>query len=145
MSTSALKILWVHDEFDGPTNGLAEYNGNKVWFRKIAESDNFELLQLDTELIEKLEINHKAYCEITGRPLLHGDPLILKRKPQTVKMDFSKAIPEGEDGIDMRKRVLLTTVTHNHSYDPTEVDGPVIVTVKSEDFTNFSVPRRIQT
>jgi len=26
------KILWVQDDFDGPINGIAEYNNEKLWF-----------------------------------------------------------------------------------------------------------------
>jgi hypothetical protein len=32
---SHIKILWVQDEYDGPMNGLAEYNGRNVWFSRL--------------------------------------------------------------------------------------------------------------
>lgn len=32
---SQAKILWVQDDFDGPVNGVVEYNGEKLWFARV--------------------------------------------------------------------------------------------------------------
>lgn len=34
---SKVKILWVQDENNGPVNGLAEYNGEKLWFSRTTD------------------------------------------------------------------------------------------------------------
>ncbi|CAH6420091.1 Hypothetical protein HVR_LOCUS1095 [uncultured virus] len=147
---SLVKILWVHDDFDGPVNGLAEYKGEKVWFERIylssEEERTYNLKKVDSLYIEDiLERNHAAYCEQTGAPLNHGDPLKMKRKIQMVnKVDLTKIIPKGEDSVEVTQRVLSNTKKFTHSYDPQNIPGEIFTTIKQGQFSNYLVPRRIE-
>jgi len=147
---NSVKILWVHDDFDGPINGLAEYKGEKVWFSRslIPTTENevrmYSLIKLDPEMLSSVEENHVAYCKETGSPFHHGDPIRIKGKTKVVKMDLSKIIPEGEDGVDTTQRVLANIKIYNHSYDPQQIYGEFITKIKETDITNYFVPRKIE-
>jgi hypothetical protein len=159
-----MKILWVHDDFEGPMNGLGDYQGEKVWFsrslipvtisstdvpiEKNGDSDVqsmrvYALTRLSAELLSNIEENHVAYCNQTGAPFNHGDPIKIRRKTQINKMDLSKIIPEGEDGIDATHRTLTHVKVYNHTYDAQSIFGEYVTTIKESDITNYFVPRRV--
>lgn len=147
----SVKILWVHDDFNGPMNGLAEYEGEKVWFDRVSneeqsEERSYTIKRVDATLIEcVLEPDHKDYCEIIGAPLKHGDPIKVKRSRQMVtKMDIASAIPPGEESLEVQPRVLSQTKRFVHRYDPQCLPGEIITTIKESQFTNYFVPRRIE-
>lgn len=157
-----LKILWVHDDFDGPVNGLALYHGEKVWFARtqlpfIVESPDqplvkteeptriYNLTRINPIHLELIEDDHIAYCQETGAPLCHGDPLIIKSRPQVLRPDLKQIIPEGEDSIELKPTVrsILSVKQYSHQYDPNVIDGEFVCAVKETDFSNFNVPRRV--
>lgn len=113
------RILWVQDDYEGPMNGLVEYNGEKLWFSRqvtpkivsstevpppepVNESDNNEdekqkclnriytLVRLSPEHMELIVKNHERYCAETGNPLNHGEPIIMRRKSNMIKRPQSK-------------------------------------------------------
>jgi hypothetical protein len=157
-----LKILWVHDDFDGPVNGLALYNGEKVWFTRvqlpfIVESPDealvkveepvrtYNLSRLSPDDLKFVEDNHLTYCQETGAPLNHGDPMIIKSRATVVRPDLKEVIPEGQDSIEVETemRTLISVKQYHHRYDPNQVDGEFICCVKETDFINYRVPRRV--
>lgn len=159
----SVKILWVHDEFEGPMNVLAEYKGEKVWFNRVdtralpsvvsstdvpvpSEGRTYTLKRIDPNYLERvLEHNHKGYCEETGAPLFHGDPTKIRKRVKTInKMDIAKAIPPGEETLEVTQRTLSSVKKFEHIYDPLCVPGEVITTVKEMDFVNYLVPHRIE-
>lgn len=160
-----IKILWVHDDFEGPMNGLAEYEGEKLWFSRsvvpitisstdvpVGENESSEvpsmrvyaLTRLTPEFLSRIEENHVAYCNQTGAPFYHGDPIKIRKIPQITKMDLSKIIPEGEDGIDTTQRPLAQIKVYNHTYDPQNIFGEYVTTIKETDIINYFVPRRLE-
>jgi len=160
-----IKILWVHDDFEGPMNGLAEYQGEKMWFSRslipiaisstdvpVGDSETCEsrsmrvyaLTRLTPETLCRVEENHVAYCNETGSPFNHGDPIKIRRRKQMVKMDLSKIIPEGEDGVDATQRSLAYVKVYNHTYDPQNIFGEYVTTIKETDIINYFVPRRVE-
>lgn len=128
-----VKILWVHDEFNGPMNGLAEYNNDKVWFERLnddkeSEERNYKLKKVDALYItDVLENNHKLFCEQTGAPLNHGDPIKINRKH-----------------ISSNKNTMITTKTFTHAYDPMNIPGEILIVIKESQFSNYFVPRRVE-
>lgn len=140
---SPTKILWVHDDFEGPMNGLIEYAGEKLWFSriKLCSPGRYILTKLSDELLSSIEKNHVKYCEETGAPLNHGDPIKIKRKSLVSKMDYSGTIPT--DGADTSARILTTCKIYNHNYDPQNIPGDYVTTITENDIINFNVPRTI--
>jgi len=162
------KILWVHDDYEGPMNGLAEYQGEKLWFKRSSMPDIisstdvpvpsddsqsssttrvYVLLKLDPKMLDMIEQNHISYCNETGAPLNHGDPIKLRKKKQIVKADFSKYIPEGEsfeNGIETIQRTLTNVTIYKHTYSPQNIIGDYITTINETDFSNYFVPRRVE-
>ena len=161
---SHIKILWVHDDFEGPMNGLAEYQGEKVWFSRsyipttISSTDIpvddeisdsppvrfYTLRRLSPDILGAVEDNHAAYCKETGAPLNHGDPIKIRKRQQMIKMDLSNIIPEGDDGIDATQRSLANVKVYNHTYNSQNIPGEYITTVREDDFVNYLVPRRVE-
>lgn len=158
-----LQILWVHDDFDGPVNGLGLYGGEKVWFARsqqpfiVASGDEalvpvpepvrlYNLTRLSAEVLQIVEDNHVAYCEETGSPLNHGDPMIIKRKPQVVRTDPAKLIPAGETEVelDVQLKALLTVKTYSHQYDPNLIQGEFITSIDETNIPNYRVPRQVR-
>ena len=160
-----IKILWVHDEFEGPVNGLAEYGGEKLWFSRssvprmvsstnvpvengqsldLTQTRTYTLTRLTPELLSCVENNHIAYCNETGAPLNHGDPIKIRKRKQVVKADLSKIMPDGEDGIDATQRSLANVKMYNHTYDPQNIFGAYVDTVMEQDIINYHAPRRLE-
>lgn len=185
-----VKILWVHDDFEGPVNGLVQYGDEKLWFNRIETSRQvdtqvakssidslqqedlslklppiisstdipvpsqpldlqeeirtYSLTRLSSDILQIVEDNHVAYCNETGAPFNHGDPIKIRRRQQVAKMDLSKIIPEGQDGIDVKLRSLANVKVFNHKYDPLHICGEFVTTVKETDFANYLVPRRVE-
>ena len=104
------RILWVQDEYEGPMNGLVEYEGEQLWFSRQTnptiisstevptpyvnvESENvqdqrercnnrlYTLFRLSPNDMKLIIQNHTQYCAETGAPLKHGDPIKIKRHP----------------------------------------------------------------
>ena len=132
----SIKILWIQDEFEGPVNGLADYNGESLWFKKVA--DKYELLQLTHEDLEAVISNHKEWCAVTGAPLQHGDPHRIKRTlanhPHQNKNKQELPKPKLEP--------MSTVHIHKHKIIPSAVTGTLITTINSSQFSNFNIPRQ---
>lgn len=148
------KILWVHDDFQGPMNGLAEYKGEKVWFSRTPslvsstdipvepsapETRCYLLLRVEPQTLALIEENHVEYCKETGMPLRHGDPHRVERKQQVRKMDYSKVA----SGFDVSQRVMTKIKQFNHSYEPQNVQGELICLIREDEFENYAVERKI--
>jgi|SRR3972149_7948099 len=154
------KIVWVHDDFEGPVNGIVEYNGEKVWFSRVQlpyvvsstdvpvpEQDirTYTLTRISSSDLERLEHNHEDYCEKIGAPVLHGDCYKIRRRPLGEKADFSKIIPEGEEKeVEATKRPLSNVKTFIHTMDVNNLSGEYIDTIPESEFSNYSVPRRVE-
>jgi len=143
------KILWIHDQFNGPVNGLAtDSNDIKLWFRRTSNDTDklhtYEILQIDPEILEIVENDHAKYCLESGKPLLHGDPVQIKKKEITTKVDFSTIKPENKEGFEIVKKSLVTTNTYNHVYDPNDITGLVIDKISAKEFSNYHVPHRLE-
>ncbi len=161
-----LKILWVHDEFNGPINGMAIYNDKKVWFKRKNlmsvknyreatldgssfryldndDHDNddnlYDLYRLPENIIQILEKEHAEYCERTGKPLNHGD--ITNRNKINIKTatqvdNSSNSLPQS----------MLEVINFNPKVDPSSVHiaGELIVeNINESQFSNYYVPRQI--
>ena len=122
--SSYAKILWVNDHYDGPFNGLADYHGEKVWFCRsmVPSSRSYSLIKLDPKILNIIEEDHKSFCTDTGAPLYHGDPtkIIRNSKPSNSPV-----------------------TSYNHTYNPQDLFGTYITTIKEEEFSNYLVPYRI--
>lgn len=162
---SSLKILWVHDDNNGPVTGLAQYGNEKVWFSHISqavcppvvsstdvpvpndqeiEERSYFLMRLSPEVLNMVESDHMIYCNTTGAPIYHGDPFKVKKTLQIKKMDIAAAIPQGQDYVEATLRPLANVKSHNRLFDSGNISGKIIATVKSSDFGNYYVPRRIE-
>ena len=149
-----VKILWVHDEFEGPLNGLAEYHGDKVWFNRsmISPTDHsscrlYTLLKLEENTLKMVEENHVKYCNETGAPLNHGDPLKIRRKQYISKVDLSKFATEinpKDNSFDATQRVLTSVNVFNHTFNSQGIFGHYTATIKETDFSNYFVPHQIE-
>lgn len=151
------KILWFHDYFEGPVNGLAQYTEEKLWFKLLktppmisstnisvphlsGEERSFILIRLSSDLLKIIEDNHNSYCEATGAPIFYGDPF-----RATNQRKVTKIIPQGQDNIDAKLRTLLNVKSFNHSYDPSLISGENVTIIKEIEFINYSSPHILET
>ena len=145
------KILWVHDDFGGPVNGLAEFNGQKVWFSRMEvpfiddttddlslKDRSYILTALSDDTLEMVEKDHIEYCEKTGAPLFHGDI----RKIE--KADLKEIIPKEEEGVEVDPRLLANVTVFNHTYDPNNISGTYLAFISEKEFENYLVPQRVE-
>lgn len=135
------KIEWVHDDFDGPFNGVAtiiepEIEGT-FWFTRVG--DNFEFIQLTSDEDKFVFSCHKQFCEETGKPVMHGDPYIIRSLQSQVKMEF-KPDPDIE-GYEGTTRGLDNVVKAQHSFNPEEIRGDIFAVLKKQDILNYNIPR----
>ena len=141
-------IIWVNDDFDGPENGLIDYNGEKLWFSRIIEKGKSErrytLSRVEPETIVLLYENHKKKSEITGFPLNHGDPMRVKKQQTTIKRDVAQDIPKGSDSLDAKLRALSSSTGYSHTIIGRNIKGIVVTTIHESDIINYSVPRRVE-
>jgi hypothetical protein len=152
------QILWVNDDLDGPENGLALYQGEKLWFVRNtvpplvssvpnvpvppAESSvNYTLIRLTPALLDQIEADHIAYCEASGAPLRHGDPIKIKRNRAPPRIDFSKVGPEG---VEVEPVSMGHVKIVNRSINYQSIFGDYVATVASHEFENLNVPRRVE-
>lgn len=156
----SLKILWVHDDFEGPMNGIALYNNEKVWFSRLEApfmvsstetplpqplNRMYKLIRLDEKTLQKVEDDHLAYCKETDAPVYHGDPYKIRRTTPMNKMDFSKLPPleKPEEGYNCNNRSMLGMKKFDHSYNPLDITGEFLLAVKESAFSNYLVPHRL--
>jgi hypothetical protein len=157
-------ILWVHDYFEVPLNGLAEYKGEQVWFRcdtqhQIVSSTDVEvpipsklensaheysLLRLSKEDMDLVTKDHLEYCTFSGAPLNYGDPVKIKRKTITVKADPKTLVEPETKHIDASLRSLGDGKHYQHLIIAGTLKGEFLAAIKESDFTNFRVPRRVE-
>lgn len=142
------KIVWVHDDFDGPYNGVATLDEveNKIfWFKRIGY--DYDFIEL-TEDQGKFLLNcHIDYCKEMGKPIYHGDPYIIKSNIKLKKIDFEKETSSlSEDskpsGYEGTTRGLDTVVKAQHSFNSEEIVGEPFITLTEKDFINFHIPRK---
>lgn len=144
MSTQT-KILWVQDEYDGPMNGLSEYNEEKVWFSRI-DNRMYHLYRLSEQMLIDVTNNHICHCDKTGSPLNHGDPFKIKRRSKANKISteaFQSIVPSGKDEVELEveRRSMSLVKQYDHIIVPANVKGELIIIIKESDFTNYSLPR----
>jgi len=166
--SNKLSILWVQDEYDGPMNGLAEYNGEKLWFSRLNTPSiissteipvpyntientfndrSYLLYRLNEEDLQLVTKNHLEYCKITGAPVNHGDPITIKTRPETSRMDPEVAkslIPEGKDFLEVFKRPLANIKNYSHKIAPASIKGEFVTIVKESEFNNYLIPHKVE-
>lgn len=149
-----VKIIWVQDDIDGPMNGLAEYKEEKVWFSRqnnspllsstdvpVPDMENSELersyilYRLSEDDMELVTKNHIEYCNETGAPLHHGDPMKLRMKTQVTQRPTSNTV---------KFRPLEEIKQYHHKIIPAQIAGDIIDIIKESDFENYHVPRRFE-
>ncbi len=142
------KILWVSDEYDGPENGMAEYNSEKLWFNRLDKPNTdkyqYKLFRIDPKIADMLYTNHKSKCETTGFPLNHGDPMKVKKHHSTNKRDVAQDIPEGADSLEAKMRALSSVTGHSHNIIAKNVTGDLVAIISESDFSNYFVPRHVE-
>lgn len=148
----SVEILWVHDDFNGPMNGLCMYEGKKCWFSRTSEvivtssdsteNSDYNIYKLEEDFIQRLEDEHREYCRISGAPLAHGDPRIIKRHTCVEKSLPPTAVESG--GFDVEKRSLLNVEKYEYKINPMNVSGEKIGEIKQKCFSNYYLPRRVE-
>ena len=168
---SQVKIIWVQDEYDGPMNGIVEYNNEKLWFSRVNnpaiissteipvpyisnETDDCQLELERTYVLSRLNNNdmiaitnnHIAHCEKMGAPINHGDPIKIKRKVQSNKISneaIQSMVPEGKSDVELQveSRALVVIKQYDHSIVPGSISGEYVTTIKESEISNYNVPR----
>jgi hypothetical protein len=144
---SVAKILWVEEEYDGPINGLAEYENQQLWFSKITSTTEerlYVLYRLDDNLLKVVTENHVLQCKNTGKPLNHGDPFKIKKKSSMRKFhvdQIKQLVPDGKDSIELEHRSLSDIKSYTHNIIPSEIKGDIVTILTEKEISNFFVPR----
>jgi hypothetical protein len=152
-----VKILWVRDQYFGPVNGLAQYQGNKVWFRRVEDeytrpkerSSNdynnedkiypdvkkysFELLQLDESILAGVEADHEEYCKLTGMAAQYGE---------AHKINLPAQVEPKEE--ENKWRGLGRVAVHKFKYNPQQIQGKVIAKIQAEQISNYLVAHEVK-
>lgn len=116
-----VKILWVDIEFNGPLSGMAEYQGEHVWFLR-NDNEEYDLYRLTPENIEVINKDYEMRAKELGLPLRYGD-----LKPPKPRNTVTKA------NIKIYNRVC----------NPYALPKEFIRTIKVTDFINYFVPHQI--
>lgn len=91
------RLIWVHDDLgDVALNGLAEYQGEEVWFKR--QEDGFMLLRLEQETMAKLKSYHRDYVSYLNPN--HGNSIhCLKYEVDPMRVEGEKvAVVEKIEG-----------------------------------------------
>lgn len=150
-----LQILWINDELNGPENGLAQYHDEKLWFVRnsvpsvgsVPSTDaetsevDYTLIRLAPELLAQIEADHIKFCQESGAPLAHGDPVKMRRRAIQTRIDFTQV---GSDGVEVAPQSMGTVKVIKRAINYQSVFGDYVTTVKSSDFQNLNVPRRVE-
>jgi hypothetical protein len=137
-------ILWVQDNINGPINGLAKYEDEEVWFSRDDNSTSFKLFRLSKDIKQKLIENHDKYCELTGKPLKHGDPIKIRRHKEVKKIPTKNHIKQGESSVEAKIRTLGESSSYIHTINPLDITGDLIKIINQSDFTNYFVVNKIE-
>ena len=76
-----LKMLWHVDYYDGPLSGIAEYQGERVWFAIVQLHDEeplvpecmFGLYRLTSEELNFEEVSHQRFRDLVGSHTDYGE------------------------------------------------------------------------
>lgn len=107
-----LRMLWHNSFYDHPRNGVALYNGEKVWFNEVYMNDkesHYELLQLTPEMIETLDRQHKRFQKMVGYNCDH-DPDVYQPYTSSDPDAFAEYYATREETPDMSKCSVIATV-----------------------------------
>lgn len=100
----------------------------------------YQILTLNPETLATLEQDHLDYCQATGEPMYHGDPIA------------SKTPSMGQQGEGYRQNFDEFTFTgltqesteYAHKLNVLQVSGTELMIVESTKFSNFLVPHMIK-
>lgn len=146
-----VEILWTHDNYNGPQNGLALYNDEKLWFQRNnippmkSSTDidvptsipTYTLSRLAPDVLQEVEEDHVMYCLETGAPLKHGDPYTFKRPEMVQKNKNLK-------DIDLEHRLLSIVKKFIPRHNPLTLEGEYVKTISENEFTNYRLPKRVK-
>lgn len=152
-------IKWVYHYMDGPFNGMADYQGNPVWFSRLERppvvsstdvpvhtitisDDNlneriYQLIRLDEQTLRRAQADHELYCQNTGMPLTHGEPMSTTGKPTIIRTDNSSSNKNSS------LRSMITIREHQRSFNPQNIVGEEVTVVPESAFTNYNVPHKL--
>lgn len=162
----SVTIQWVYDEFNGPVSGCGLYNNKQVWFDRIfagvppmisstdvpiAESTaptaepEYTLSVVPKDLLDAVFADHHDFCRDNGAPLYHGDPIRVLPHTLISRPNFSTVVPDGTSTIDAKMRSMTVVQNKTRKFAPGSVTGEKIGVIKQSEFTNYFVPRRVET
>jgi hypothetical protein len=153
------RILWVYTENDGPMNGLAEYKGEKLWFSRILTPDTvsstyvsvpdivdettmrkYGLYRLSETSLTTITADHIEYCNTTGSPVNHGDPIKLKGKARA-----SAEVTEINDiTVPKNVRAFTNSRKHSRSSNTAGLEGEFMEAISETNFSNYHVPHLVE-
>ena len=149
-SEPTLKILWTQDQLEGPVNGLALYEGEKLWFRRMHTAEpvdfrRYALLRISEDQLKMVEDDHHRYCEEMQSPFHHGDPRVLRKKTSVHRGDLKAMMPEGKSFIEVPMAVqgMVLVKQYVHLYNPDQIEGEIVKEVPESEFSNYNVPQRV--
>lgn len=66
----AAKMLWYENWYDGPTDGVCEFEGEKFWFVWTDGEDDhtriYAVTRIDPEVLAEMVRRHEIYRDICG-------------------------------------------------------------------------------
>lgn len=157
LHTQYAKILWVQDEYEGPMNGFAEYNGEKLWFTRVGtpsiilSTDNlfqsieqknerkYLLYRLNNVDMVSLTENHKLHCEKTGSPFKHGYPIKITKKYDIVETNSTSV-----ENKEIKFKPLGKVKIFKHKILPEKMHGTFVAIIDESNFINYLVPHRVE-
>lgn len=65
-AASEVRLIWHSDFYDGPLSGLAEWQGQRYWFKREYDSDELRLYALTPDELAHEEAVHEAFRTHVG-------------------------------------------------------------------------------
>jgi hypothetical protein len=118
-------ILHVLTQMDLIYDGVAvDDDGNKYWFTM--ENFKYKLFPLSDEMYDKFYDARKEYCNRSGSPLFHGDPITMRPKNHVIGND------------DKGVQIVIGYEAHEFVFDvtPYHVGEPLVI--EQDEMTNLN-------
>jgi len=109
-------MLWHQGFYDGPLNGVAEYQGRKVWFQLVDyEEDHwfYDIYELSDDDIKVLIERHELFQTLVGFHTDHLPGVYAEYQNNETTHDFYVISDKWEQSVPYTDNKKLTTLSEN--------------------------------
>lgn len=133
-----IKIMWAYEQFNGPVNGIILCKGKKCWFQRSRPTEEcdeniYELYELESEIIDKLEDDHNLYCKTMGISVLYDD-----------YMNYQKInVVDNSNNRNFHGN-MMDVKFYSFNCDTKNLAEKMVCKIRESDITNLNIPHEIK-